>query len=216
MGILANLSFAISSNRSAWLRVFNTYSYSNFQLFELCNTVADWWSAIIHLDEEGAKWSAAVCCFPVLEETFERDIFWWTVSASADGASDPNRVSPAGLDLEKSDEFAPSLTRSVAQMGQGPRKLWNCTFSMGNSWCRSVTLFYGRLVQLVLRECNLVKRSSKVASSPERVGKNSGNRHKCSLRPHYVELVVKMYEKWKKRKSHLKTLVWPGIKTGLL
>ena len=49
--------------------------------------------------------------------------FWWTASATVDGANGPNRVSLSGLDVEKKHGAdAPPVTRRVAQMAHGWRK----------------------------------------------------------------------------------------------
>ena len=45
--------------------------------------------------------SAVARCFPFLEETSERNDFWWTASASADDVNGPNCKFPAGLGVEK-------------------------------------------------------------------------------------------------------------------
>ena len=47
------------------------------------------------------KWSAMVPCSPILEETSEREEFWWTASRNTDGANGLDRKSLAGLDVEK-------------------------------------------------------------------------------------------------------------------
>ena len=53
-----------------------------------------------------------------------RGMVWWTASATADDANGPNRVSLSGLDVEKKrGEDAPPVTRRVAQMAHGWRKL---------------------------------------------------------------------------------------------
>ena len=74
--------------------------------------------------DRGTKWSVVVRCFPFLEETSERDDFWWTASASADDVNGLNRKSLAGRGVEKLRGEGTSLwTRSVAQMGHGSRKI---------------------------------------------------------------------------------------------
>ena len=94
--------------------------YSYFQLFELCKTGADGGMSLLHQSEEGTKWSAISRCFPFLEETSERDQFWWTTSTSTDGANGLNCKSLAGLDVEKlRGEGTLLWTRNVAQMGHG-------------------------------------------------------------------------------------------------
>ena len=51
-----------------------------------------------------------------------------------DYANGQNRVSLSGLDVEKKrGEDAPPVTRCVAQLAHGWRKVWKCTFFDGES-----------------------------------------------------------------------------------
>ena len=66
----------------------------------------------------GTKWSAMVRCFPFLEETSERDEFWWTASTSTDGANGLNCKCLAGLDVEKlSGEGTPPVGQKCRSDG---------------------------------------------------------------------------------------------------
>ena len=74
---------------------------SYFLLFELWKTAADGGKAILQQSDGWVKGSAVARCFPFLEETSERNDFWWTASASADDVNGPNCKFPAGLGVEK-------------------------------------------------------------------------------------------------------------------
>ena len=89
-----------------------------------CKEVADGWSATSQCGEGGVKSYVADFLLPFLVETSQRDGFWWTASARVDDPKGPNSVSLYGLDLEKKrGEDAPRMTRSVAQVAHGWRKI---------------------------------------------------------------------------------------------
>ena len=87
--------------------------------------------------------SGPLGCLQFLEETSERDDVWWTASASADGAYGLNRVSLAGLCVEKSvTKMHPPCTEVSLRWVMKCKKFLYRTIFMRNGWYRSVTLCY--------------------------------------------------------------------------